>query len=45
MTEVTVRDARPEDVARIAEVAAASWRDTYRGIFEPAFIDEFLATN
>ena len=45
VTDVTVRDARPEDVARIAEVAAASWRDTYRDIFEPAFIDEFLAAN
>ena len=45
LTEVTVRDARPGDAARIAEVAAAGWRDTYRDIFEPAFIDEFLATN
>ncbi|MDQ2675051.1 MAG: GNAT family N-acetyltransferase [Chloroflexota bacterium] len=45
MTPVTVRDARPEDADAIGLVAEASWRDTYRGIFEPAFIDEFLATN
>jgi [ribosomal protein S5]-alanine N-acetyltransferase len=42
---VTVRDARPQDAAAIAQVASASWRDTYREIFEPAFIEEFLATN
>ena len=45
MTPTTVRDARPGDAKRIAEIAHASWRDTYRGIFEPQFIDEFLATN
>ena len=45
MTPVTVRDARPEDAEAIARIAAASWRDTYRDIFEPAFIDEFLARN
>ena len=45
MTPVTVRDARPEDAEAVARVATASWRDTYRDIFEPAFIDEFLATH
>ena len=45
MTPVTVRDARPADATRIAEVAAASWRDTYRDIYDAAFIDEFLATH
>jgi RimJ/RimL family protein N-acetyltransferase len=45
VTPVTIRDARAEDGAEIARVAHASWRDTYREIFEPAFIDEFLATN
>ena len=45
MTPVTVRDARPEDAPDIARIANASWRDTYRDIFEPAFIDDFLATN
>ena len=45
MTPVTVRDARPQDAADIARVAEASWRDTYRDIFERAFIDDFLATH
>jgi GNAT superfamily N-acetyltransferase len=45
MTPTTVRDARPEDAEAIARVAAASWRDTYRDILEPSFIEEFLATN
>lgn len=42
-TPLAVRDATPEDAAAIARVARASWRDTYRGIFEPAFIEDFLA--
>ena len=42
MTPVTVRDARPEDAAAIGRIARASWSDTYRDIFEPAFIDDFL---
>lgn len=45
MTPVTVRDARPDDAPAIARVAHASWRDTYRDIFDAAFIDEFLATH
>lgn len=45
MTPVTVRDARPEDVPHISRIAKASWRDTYHDIFEPEFIDEFLATH
>ncbi|HEX7173219.1 MAG TPA: GNAT family N-acetyltransferase [Candidatus Limnocylindria bacterium] len=45
MTPVTVRDARPEDAPAVARVARASWWDTYRDIFEPSFIEEFLATN
>jgi ribosomal-protein-alanine N-acetyltransferase len=40
---VTVRDARANDADRIAEVARASWSETYRDIFEPAFIEDFLA--
>jgi RimJ/RimL family protein N-acetyltransferase len=39
---VLVRDATPADAAAIARVARASWTDTYRDIFEPAFIDGFL---
>lgn len=42
---VTVRDARAEDAGRIAEIARASWTETYGGIFEPAFIEDFLARN
>ncbi|HVM24726.1 MAG TPA: GNAT family N-acetyltransferase [Candidatus Limnocylindrales bacterium] len=45
MTGPSVRDARPADAERIAEVARLSWTDTYRGIFEPAFIDDFLERN
>lgn len=40
---LTVRDATPGDAAAIARVARASWRETYRDIFEPAFIEDFLA--
>jgi ribosomal protein S18 acetylase RimI-like enzyme len=42
---VTVRDATPDDAAAIRRVAQASWRDTYRDIFEPAFIEDFLNRN
>lgn len=42
MTPVVVRDALPADAARIAQVARASWSDTYATIFEPAFIEGFL---
>lgn len=42
---ITVRDARPGDASRIAEIARQSWTDTYRDIFEPDFIDDFLARN
>lgn len=42
---MAVRDARPADAGRIAEIARASWTDTYRDIFEPAFIEDFLARN
>jgi ribosomal-protein-alanine N-acetyltransferase len=40
---ITVRDARPADAARIAEVARFSWSETYRGIFDPAYVEGFLA--
>jgi len=43
VTPVVVRDALPADAARIAEVARASLTDTYASIFEPAFIEEFMA--
>lgn len=44
-TPVAVRDAAAADAAAIERVAQASWRDTYRGIFEREFIDDFLARN
>ncbi|MCA1569509.1 MAG: GNAT family N-acetyltransferase [Chloroflexi bacterium] len=40
-----MRDATAPDAASIARVARASWTETYRDIFEPAFIDEFVRTN
>jgi ribosomal-protein-alanine N-acetyltransferase len=42
---IEVRDARSEDAEAIARVARASWTDTYGNIFEPDFIEEFLARN
>jgi [ribosomal protein S5]-alanine N-acetyltransferase len=43
VTPPTVRDAVAADAEAVARVANASWRETYRDIFEPAFIDDFLA--
>lgn len=40
-----VRDATAGDAESIASVARASWTETYRDIFEPAFIEDFLGTN
>lgn len=40
-----MRDAEVRDAPVISRVAAASWRETYRDIFEPAFIDQFLERN
>jgi [ribosomal protein S5]-alanine N-acetyltransferase len=45
VSDALVRDARPDDAEAISRVARASWTDTYRDIFEPAFIDDFLARN
>lgn len=45
MTPVTVRDARGEDAAAIERVARSSWTDTYRDIFDAAFIEQFLSTS
>ena len=45
MTPVSVRDAVAADAEAIARVARASWAETYRDIFEPAFIAEFLDAN
>jgi RimJ/RimL family protein N-acetyltransferase len=40
---LAVRDATPADALAIATVARASWTETYRDIFEPSFIEGFLA--
>ena len=45
MTPVSVRDALADDADAIAGVARASWAETYRDIFEPAFIRDFLEAN
>ena len=45
MTPVSIRDATPDDSEAIARIARASWAETYRDIFEPAFIAEFLDAN
>jgi RimJ/RimL family protein N-acetyltransferase len=45
VTPVSVRDARAADAEAIARVARASWSETYRDIFEPAFIADFLDAN
>lgn len=42
---ISVRDATAADVEGIERVARASWIETYRDIFEPAFIEDFLARN
>jgi len=42
---IAVRDAVPADAPRIAELARASWMGTYRDIFDPAFIEDFLAAH
>ena len=39
----SVRDATAADADAIARVARASWTDTYQEIFEPEFIERFLA--
>lgn len=38
----TVRRAREDDAAAIIAVAAAAWRDTYRGLLRPETIEDFV---
>ena len=45
MTPVAVRDASAADAAAIERVARSSWTETYRTVFDPSFVEEFLATN
>ncbi len=40
---VTFEQAQQSDVEGIQHVAAESWRATYKGIFSPEFITDFLA--
>jgi len=42
-TPPSVRDASAADANAIARVARAGWTETYRDIFEPDFIERFLA--
>ncbi len=39
-----VRDARPADAARLAEIHAASWQAAYRGLISDAYLDELTPT-
>jgi RimJ/RimL family protein N-acetyltransferase len=45
LSHVIVRDASAADAEAIARVARASWAETYRDVFEPSFIAEFLDAN
>lgn len=42
MTPIVVRDATAEDAAAIAQVARASWAETYQGIFDASYIEDFV---
>jgi len=39
-----IRDARPADATRLAEIQAASWRAAYRGLLSDAFLEGLTAT-
>lgn len=43
MTELVLVQAQKADIPAIQDVAAESWRATYGHIFQPDFIDQFLA--
>lgn len=42
MTPIAVRDATAEDAEAIARVARASWAETYQGIFDASYIEDFV---
>ena len=44
-SELTVRRARPDDATAIADVHVASWRTTYPGIVDQAYIDALSASD
>ena len=41
----TIRDARPADAARLAEIHAIAWQAAYRGVLTDAFLDGLTATS
>ena len=43
-TVSSIRDARPADAARLAEIHAVSWQAAYRGLLSDAFLDGLTAT-
>ena len=43
MSEVLITEATENDITGIQRVADASWRATYKDIFTPEFINDFLA--
>ena len=40
-----VRDARPADAVRLAEIEASSWQSAYRGVLSDAFLDGLTPTS
>jgi GNAT superfamily N-acetyltransferase len=40
-----LRDARPADAARLAEIHAVSWQTAYRGVLSDAFLDGLTSTS
>jgi GNAT superfamily N-acetyltransferase len=42
--DVVVRDARPDDVDAIREIAVSAWRATYAGLISDEAIERFTAT-
>lgn len=41
----SIRDARPADAVRLAEIHAVSWQAAYRGLLSDAFLDGLTATS
>ena len=37
--EITIRDAKKEDVRQIAEICVEDWKAAYRGIIDDAYVD------
>jgi GNAT superfamily N-acetyltransferase len=41
----SIRDARPADAARLAEIHVGSWQAAYRGLLSDAFLDGLTSTS